>query len=328
MCVVMVVVAGVVVGIWLAARGPARYRGPVEELTLGFYPGEVSAPLLVAEERGFLSGNGLHVIWREYESGSLATQALLRGEVGVATAAEFVLVNNSFGHHDLRVLASITEADVTFLLAMGGKGIENPTHLKGKTIGVTRNTSADYFLRRFLAFNGLQDQDVVVEDISPPDLEEALLSGRVDAVATWDPYAFSIGKQLGGNGISWSVQGGQDFYWLLISERSLIDERPEVVERLLKSVQEAESFIASNQQEAKVIAAVPMGLDQDYMDYCWPRVSFSLSLQQVLLLIMEDEARWVIGKGLTAETTPPNYLDFIYLEGLEKVKPEAVTIIH
>ena len=52
-----------------------------------------------------------------------------------------------------------------------------------------------------------------------------------------------------------------------------------------------------------------------------------VSLEQQLLLTLEDEARWTISEGLADKKEVPNYLDFIYLEGLEAVKPEAVTIL-
>lgn len=43
---------------------------------------------------------------------------------------------------------------------------------------------------------------------------------------------------------------------------------------------------------------------------------------------MEDEARWMIKNNLTSEKKTPNFLDYIYLDGLEKIKPESVNIIH
>jgi NitT/TauT family transport system substrate-binding protein len=42
---------------------------------------------------------------------------------------------------------------------------------------------------------------------------------------------------------------------------------------------------------------------------------------------MEDEARWMIENKLTTKTTIPNFLDYLYLDGLLTVKPEAVNII-
>jgi NitT/TauT family transport system substrate-binding protein len=55
---------------------------------------------------------------------------------------------------------------------------------------------------------------------------------------------------------------------------------------------------------------------------------FELSLDQSLLINTEDEARWAIKNNLIDKTEIPNYLDYIYIDALEEVKPEAVGIIH
>ena len=63
-----------------------------------------------------------------------------------------------------------------------------------------------------------------------------------------------------------------------------------------------------------------------YVDKVWGQHQFAVSLDQSLILALEDEARW------TAETsgsgaTIPNFLDFIYADGLKAVQPDAVTIV-
>jgi hypothetical protein len=42
---------------------------------------------------------------------------------------------------------------------------------------------------------------------------------------------------------------------------------------------------------------------------------------------MEDEARWMIKSGLTTEKQVPDFLNFIYVDGLKAVKPEAANIV-
>ena len=59
----------------------------------------------------------------------------------------------------------------------------------------------------------------------------------------------------------------------------------------------------------------------------WAEFSFQLLLDQTILVSMEDEARWAMKEGLTDKKEVPNYLDFIFMDALELVKPEAVTII-
>jgi len=62
------------------------------------------------------------------------------------------------------------------------------------------------------------------------------------------------------------------------------------------------------------------------METVWFQNQFSLSLDQSLILAMEDEARWMISNSLTTEKTVPNFLDYIYPDGLSAVKPGAVRI--
>ena len=59
----------------------------------------------------------------------------------------------------------------------------------------------------------------------------------------------------------------------------------------------------------------------------WDEFNFRLVLDQSIIVSLEDEARWAIREELVDKEEVPNYLDFIYINALEDVKPEAVTII-
>ncbi len=50
-------------------------------------------------------------------------------------------------------------------------------------------------------------------------------------------------KNLAHNAISWPTQGGQDYYFLLMTREELIKTRPQVINGLLKGVLEAEVFV-------------------------------------------------------------------------------------
>ena len=60
----------------------------------------------------------------------------------------------------------------------------------------------------------------------------------------------------------------------------------------------------------------------------WANHQFSLSLDQSLISTMEAETRWMITNNLTNQTVVPDFLNNIYFEGLDSVKPESVNIIH
>jgi NitT/TauT family transport system substrate-binding protein len=62
------------------------------------------------------------------------------------------------------------------------------------------------------------------------------------------------------------------------------------------------------------------------LEAVWSQYSFSLSLDQTLVVVLEDEARWIISNGLTDERSVPNFLNSIYADGLRTVKPDALRI--
>jgi NitT/TauT family transport system substrate-binding protein len=95
----------------------------------------------------------------------------------------------------------------------------------------------------------------------------------------------------------------------------------------MKSLAQAESYIASHQDEDKAIVGKRMNFDAALLDIIWKRDQFYLSLEQSLIAAMEDEARWMIRNNLTSEKQVPDFGNYIYEGGLKTIKPEAVNII-
>jgi NitT/TauT family transport system substrate-binding protein len=91
---------------------------------------------------------------------------------------------------------------------------------------------------------------------------------------------------------------------------------------------EAENYIKDNSEESKEFVKDRFDYESDYIDYSWPKQEFAVIFKQAMLIAFEDQARWRIEHGLTDATEVPNYLDYIYMDALEEIKPEAVGIIH
>ena len=319
---------GLAVGgyLFLGQRQIEKYTGPVEKITLAAYAGDTGALVYIAEDRGYFEKNGLEVTIKGYGSGKACADALITGEADIATSADNVFVSNSFKHTDLRVLGTVATAQVKELVARKDKGITTISDLKGKKIGVTKKSGAEFQLGVFLTLNSISEEDVELVDLRPPEMMAAIASGDVDAVFVWDPYLYNIKKELGENVISWP--GGEDFYFLLLTKEDWLDKHPAATERFMKSILEAEDYIRANSEEAKKFTMDRFDYESDYMDYSWPQQKFTVVLEQAMLILFEDQARLRIEQGLTDESKVPNYLDFIYLDALEAVKPEVITIIH
>ena len=63
-----------------------------------------------------------------------------------------------------------------------------------------------------------------------------------------------------------------------------------------------------------------------YVQEVWSENQFTLTLDQSLILAMEDQTRWMVRNNLTVSPVP-NFLNYVYLDGLETVDPGSVNII-
>ena len=127
--------------------------------------------------------------------------------------------------------------------------------------------------------------------------------------------------------VVWDVQEDQPSYTLVMCTEGWTTNNPELLKRFLKSLVQAEDFITGNPEEAKAFIQQKLSYDDAYMASVWPDYHFSVTLGQALVVAMEDQARWIISKNLTDEKQTPNFVKYIYVDGLEAVKPEAVNII-
>ena len=323
--VVVLIVSGM--GIWYMQTQEERseYTGPIEKVTVAAAEYLTGSLVYFAENLGFFEENGLNVTIKSYGSGKACADALIDGEADISTSADNVFVSNSFEHTDLRVFGTVATAQVKELVARKDKGITTINDLIGKKIAVKQKSGAEFQLGVFFTFNGISQEDVERVDLKPSEMLDAILNGDVDAVFVWDPYLYNIKKELGDNAISW--HGGEDFYFALLTKEDWIENNSAVAEHFIKSLVEAEDYIKDNSEESKEFAKDRFNYESDYMDYSWPRQEFTVILGQAMLILFEDQARWRIENNLTDATEVPNYLDYIYMDALEAVKPEVVTII-
>lgn len=294
---------------------------------VGIEPTAVNTFIYVAEAQNYFADNGLKVTIKEYASGMDAVNGMLNNEVNLATSSEYILVGKALAGESIRSLGSIDKFMHNYLFARKDHGIASATDLRGKKIGLTQKTAAEFYLGRFLELRNIPLSEVNRVNLAPADVVEALEKGVVDAVVAWQPNAKKIEDEMGDSVLRWPVQNEQASYCIVSATEAWVIRHPQEIRRFMRAMAQAEDFITEHPDQAKVILQNRLKYNQDYISAIWPEHVFQLSVNQALILVMEDEARWLINDHQTSATQPPNFLDYIDVDGIESVKPEGVNII-
>lgn len=328
--IILVMVVALGIGFyWFIQKQPKKYTGPVEKLRIGIQDNVIVALVLVAQNKGYFTEQSLEVTLKKYPSGKLALLGMFDEEVDLATVADMPVMSNSFDRDDFQILTTIASTgNGAWIVARRDRGIETPRDLRGKRIATQKDSAVHFFLSLFLTFNHLSESKVEISYMEATSLASALIEGKIDAFSMRNPYIKQAKEALGDKAIEFFEPEIYRQTFNLVGKKEYVDEQTEVIERLVKALAEAENFTQNNREQAieTVINQLDSGREQEIADD-WDNYSFRVSLDQSLLLTLEDEARWAIKNDLTPATKVPNYLDFIYLDALEVVKPEAITII-
>jgi ABC-type nitrate/sulfonate/bicarbonate transport system substrate-binding protein len=137
--------------LWIAAipaGGCSVQREPVS-IALSLEP--MSALAVIADTEGFLRKEGLDATIKEYASGRLALQGMLKGEAEFATVADSPIIVSRFERDDFMLLATIASSDnEPKIVARRDRGIARPADLAGKRIGTQKGSAVHFFLHHFL----------------------------------------------------------------------------------------------------------------------------------------------------------------------------------
>jgi ABC-type nitrate/sulfonate/bicarbonate transport system substrate-binding protein len=155
----------------------------------------------------------------------------------------------------------------------------------------------------------------------------AMNSGKVDAVSAFNPTLKPLEKNLGKSG---AVFYGESIYtetFCVAAQQEYVKKKPDAIKNFLRALIKAEAFVKQHNEEARRLVAEYIKIEKALLDEIWNDFTFRVVLDQALLVDLEAQTRWALKNKLTASASMPNYLDYIYVDGLQSVKPDAVRLI-
>ncbi len=297
---------------------------PPERLLVGLP--ELTQPALawVAQAEGRFAAHGLAVEVRRFSIGRDALAALRRGEVDVAIAFDTPVLLQAAAGPGLEVLTEVHESTRDQrVIARRDHGVAAAEDLLGKRIGVSLNTSAEYFNAKLLSFAGVPLDGVTLVDVAPGRLVDALAAGEVDAIVAWCPHAQRARRALGAR----AVELNADFHAtmsMVVTRSEIRRERRGALVRFVAALADAERLAAQRPDVALAALrrALPDIPEEDLREE-WTRFRPRLGISNVLATLLAREAEWSRARG----GSPVDVRGLLQPEILLEIDPEAVTLL-
>ena len=319
--------------LWLVVTLPACVKerrsppGPPEKITVAYTLTPISSLFHVASAKSHFLAEGLEVTPQPFEFGKPALQSLLDGKADLAISADTPVMFAVASGRRVAVVAVIgSSTRALAIVARRDRGIAVPADLAGKRIGLTRGTTADFFAYSFFETRGIGREEVTLVDLKPGDLPGAVASGAVDAVCAFQPALENAVIALGGNGVTFFDDTIYSDIFCLSTTPEFAERRPEAVRRALRALLRAETFARENAVESRGLVVRAISMDPAFLEKLWGTLLLRVTLDQTLLVSLEDQTRWAVKGGLAPGNTKPDFLEVIRPEFLRSVKPEAVGI--
>jgi ABC-type nitrate/sulfonate/bicarbonate transport system substrate-binding protein len=309
-------------------KTPGRQHAAKPEKVTLCIGGSPGIPILLAHEQGLFAKEGLDVTLKKFPGAPLAFEGLFTGECDMVTVGETPVVIKSFERQDFSVLATLaTSDDSAQIVANKERGIQKPEDLKGKRIVVLKGSTNHFFLDMFLLKNDISAKAVTLIFKDVKDVSEALKKGRIDAFASTKVLINEPQKALGEKAVVFSSPGLCLITINVLTMNSFIREKPHVVKSVLTAFLKADEFIKKERPQAIKTVSRALNIDEHDMAGILDSYRWDVGLTQTLLLSLEHEAQWAIDRGIVKPATLPNYLNFVHVDALRMLKPEAVTLI-
>ena len=302
-----------------------RVSPQAQAIRIGVPALEQNALLYIAADHGLFAPQGLDVTIDDFDTGPASIAAMISGTVDVAETAEYPLVVSTMAGRPLRILVENDRFENGYLVVRRDRGISKIADLRGKRIGVTLGAIPEFYLGRFLTLNGLRGEDVMVVNVRPTDFLRSISEGQVDALVAWQPFVSQMTTAEPGTLTAWPVQSNQAAYGILVTTEVWLARSADAARRFLKVLATAEDVLDRDPAGSRAAVAKRLHYSDSYVSEIWPRHDFSLTLDFSLVAAMEDEARWLLARGLTPPADIPDFMSLISRDSLAAVRRRAST---
>ena len=268
--------------------------------------------LFVGIEQGYFEEVGLTVETFEFQGGPAEIAAMASGDIDISQIGH--------GAHSLCIQgqAKIFQMDHTTSLSdvvVGNKakGIETVEDLKGKTVAVSSGTSSEIILQQALAPPRMTKGDINTVEMTVDGMTTAMVSGQIDACASWSPNTVTLQNALGDNYVNLGCNA--DFLDSAIFPSSYIctpeyaEANHDILVRFAQALDKAHDWRAEHPEEMAKLLAKELDAPEETMvaavgEADWQTITEVCGDMDAIKTVYETQQGIFLDNGTITEQVP------------------------
>ncbi len=211
-------------------------------------------PFHIATEKGWWKEVGLAPEFSTFPAGvpQIAASAAGSWDVGGTGSVPAVLGHVRFGIKTIGITNDESAANglVGSAKAAAEFAKDPAGALRGKTITLTQNSTADFAVQACLKKYGLKKADVVMKNMGQAEIISALSSNNSDLAGMWAPNTYTVEEKAGAKMLCSGKDSGAIVPGALIARGEYAQQNPENVAKFLAVYLRAWSWMSVSRPEA------------------------------------------------------------------------------
>ena len=308
-------------------------------LSLGFGIDPPFAPHIVAMQKGWFREAGFSdVKTRTFQSGNLAGEALVAGEIQIWTPGNLPPI--SMAHNGVPVVVVGTASvnwDVEKLTVRNDANVTTPEDLYRIKIGLFQGSTSSAFLSVLAKHYGLDEKRLQVVNLPPPEQLASLVSNNVQALLCWEPWpnrALATGNaRVVHSGLTsyFSANNNQrvkvsDGRSVLVVSQEFARRSPNALAAAVGAMLRAQRYVANpaNTDEVQRMFAEFQKQDLALVRAIWGNYVFNPGFDDAYVADMERTAAFLEASGRIKKRM--NVLDYTYTAPLARHDKSLVKV--
>jgi NitT/TauT family transport system substrate-binding protein len=275
-----------------------------EKIRIVFNPWPGYEFLYLAEQKGFFKANGLNIEMVPAASLSDGLRAFMSGKVNAMAATMSESVKAIVDHDANLTPVLVTNYSAGSDVIIAKKTIDSVKGLKGKPVGLERDSLGAYMLYRALQKEGMKFSDVVQVQAEQSEGLRLLKDDIIDAFVTYPPASLRILEDSDYKVIFDSSQIPKEIIDFLVVDSAVVQNVDDFKRRLHSAWQQAFDYYKKNIDEAAEMMAKREGISKE---------DFIATINDLIIVQQQEQAELLTRSALLSNALATCHL--IYGEG-------------